>query len=79
MERAREVLAVLEGREYGSGDDPVIAAKRRRRKSGIEQPTLFGPPPSPALERLREVDPQKLTPLEAHQELTRLREMAERE
>jgi DNA mismatch repair protein MutS len=79
VERAREVLDVLEGREYGAGDDPVIAAKRRRQKKDVEQPSLFGPPPDPAVERLREIDPEKLTPLEAQQELARLKELAEHE
>ncbi len=79
VERAREVLAVLEGREYGRGDDPILAAKRRRRKSAVEQPSLFGAPPSPAVERLREIDVEKLTPLEAQAELARLRQLAERE
>jgi len=76
VERAREVLDVLEGREYGAGDDPVIAAKRRRRKSNVEQPTLFGPPPDPAVERLRQIDPETLTPLEAQQELANLKKLA---
>jgi DNA mismatch repair protein MutS len=79
VERAKEVLDVLEGREYGAGDDPVLAAKRRRRKKGVDQPTLFGPPPSPAVERLKELDPQSLTPLEAQQELAKLKELAEQE
>ncbi len=79
VERAREVLDVLEGREYGAGDDPVIAAKRRRRNKKVEQPTLFGPPPSAAVERLREIDPENLTPLQAQEELARLKELADRE
>jgi len=76
VERAREVLAVLEGREYGRGDDPIIAAKRRRRKSAVEQPSLFGAPPSPAVERLQEIDVEKLTPIEAQAELARLKQLA---
>ena len=79
VQRAREVLDVLEGREYGAGDDPVIAAKRRRRESKVQQPTLFGPPPSRTVERLLELDPEGLTPLEAQQELAKLKDMAERE
>ena len=78
VERAKEVLAVLEGREYGRGDDPILAAKRRRRKA-IEQPSLFGAPPSPAVERLLEIDVDKLTPLEAQQELARLKKLAEKD
>ena len=78
VERAREVLAVLEGREYGRGDDPILAAKRRRRKSAVEQPSLFGGPPSPAVERLQEIDVEKLTPLEAQAELAKLKKLAER-
>jgi DNA mismatch repair protein MutS len=80
VERAREVLAVLEGREYGRGDDPVLAAKRRRRRRGAEeQPTLFGPPPSEVVERLKALEVERLSPLEAQQELAKLRELAERE
>jgi DNA mismatch repair protein MutS len=79
VERAREVLDILEGREYGNGNDPVIAAKRRRRKKRIEQPTLFGPPPSPTLEHLRELKTESLTPLEAQQELARLQQLASKE
>ena len=79
VERAKEVLAVLEGREYGRGDDPILAAKRRRRKSGLEQPSLFGAPPSPAVERLQEIDVEKLTPLEAQAELAKLKKLAEKD
>jgi DNA mismatch repair protein MutS len=79
VERAREVLGVLEGREYGRGDDPVLAAKRRRRRGAVEQPTLFGPPPSEAVERLKALKIEQLSPIEAQQELARLKELAEKE
>jgi hypothetical protein len=44
----------------------------------LEQPSLFGAPPSPAVERLQEIDVEKLTPLEAQAELAKLKKLAER-
>ena len=61
-DRARQVLTDLE-------DDEEDLARRILDRSHATtapaQPTLFGHPESPVLKRLRELDPDRLTPLQA--------------
>ncbi len=70
IERAREVLANLEGGEFSNGHVPRLArgshAPRAQRRD-MDQLSLFAAPapPSPALEKLKAIDPDSLTPIEA--------------
>src|SRR5690606_3923319 len=60
--RAREILIELEGAHGGSG------AGLGRRRRGHEDPgqlALFAPPESPAIARLRRIELETLTPLQA--------------
>lgn len=70
ISRAREVLEQLE-----SGNTAALGLP--------QQLSLFGPPPTPkthpALEALREVEPDALSPREAHELLYRLRAIADEE
>ena len=69
LDRAREVLGNLEGGEFAPGHVPRIArghhapAARRER----DQLSLFAAPspPNPALVKLKALDPDSLTPIEA--------------
>ena len=67
IQRAREVLRLLE-------DEQLAGAGRRGGTSGkssgrpappLEQLALFAPPPHPVVERLRSVDVNTMTPLQA--------------
>jgi DNA mismatch repair protein MutS len=69
VERARILLADLEARGDGMSDGAAVPASTR-----AEQLPLFEPPPHPALDRLRAIDPNLVTPLEA---LTLLAELTE--
>jgi DNA mismatch repair protein MutS len=70
--RAREVLHQLENGPYGAGGRTANLVERAR-----DQLSLFTAPPSPALERLRELNPERMTPLEALNVLAELQKMAE--
>jgi len=76
IERARQILHDLEGVEVGSR--PRLA--RRGRLPGPadrSQLSLFQEPESPVLERLRNLAPEEMTPLEALALLTELKRQAE--
>ena len=78
VERARAILENLERSEEDAaerivfGDEPSPAA--RDVQLGLFAP----PPPSPAIEALRELDLDELTPLEALNRLAELKRLAER-
>ncbi len=66
IDRAKEVLANLEQGEFTDGGLPKLAATRKKKTVwDSRQIPLFQTPPDPLRERLREVDPNRLTPLEA--------------
>jgi DNA mismatch repair protein MutS len=70
IERAREVLANLEGGEFSAGHVPRLARGShapRAQRHDLDQLSLFAAPapPSPALEKLKSIDPDTLTPIEA--------------
>jgi len=70
--RAREILIELEGAHGGSG------AGLGRRRRGHEDPgqlSLFAPPESPAIARLRRIELETLTPLQALNILAELQAM----
>ena len=69
LDRAHSVLTKLEGE--GERTKPALATKRHDG----QQLDLFQPPPSPACDELSELDPDKLSPLEA---LLKLKELKER-
>ncbi len=66
IDRAKEVLANLEQGEFTDGGLPKLAITRKKKTAwDSRQIALFQTPPDPLRERLREVDPNRLTPLEA--------------
>ncbi|OGL51519.1 MAG: DNA mismatch repair protein MutS [Candidatus Schekmanbacteria bacterium RIFCSPLOWO2_12_FULL_38_15] len=66
IERAKEVLANLEEKEFDQGGKPVIAhSKKENTLSVNDQLSLFTHPPNPVIEELKKIDISSLTPLEA--------------
>jgi len=76
LERARELLTELEGTHSGGGQG-LGRTGRNRPASGppLDQLSLFGPE-HPVVSELRDLELEKLTPLEALNLLARLREQA---
>ena len=62
IERAREVLEEHENAEIRVTDDLAAGEMARTRSSQL---TIFTPLSQPVVEKLREVDLNRLTPLEA--------------
>jgi len=66
IERAKEVLTNLEQGEFTEGGVPKLAISRKKKLTwDSQQMTLFQKPPDPIREMLRNLDPNSLTPLEA--------------
>jgi DNA mismatch repair protein MutS len=64
LERAKQILARLESDHLDSSGKPKWARGTTLR-SGDLQLTLFAPPESPVLEKIRETDINQLTPVQA--------------
>ncbi len=73
IERAAEILWELEGGRHDGGTRLSHLPARAR-----EQLSLFERAPSPLLEYLDELDPERITPLDALQALVRLKQLARR-
>jgi len=66
--RAREVLNNLESGEFTADNLPALARGNMAPTAKLKRqqlPLFAAAPPSPALEQLKEVEPDKLTPIEA--------------
>jgi DNA mismatch repair protein MutS len=80
LERARKLLALFEGEQIvsalGSRGEKGVAThapkKTNEKISGVDQLGLFGAMSHPAVDELRKIEPEKLTPLEALTLLDRL-------
>ncbi len=66
-ERAKQILAQLEAEHLDEQGRPRIGAGRAKRPRGDIQLTLFAPMEHPLLDTIREMDVDRLTPLEALQ------------
>ena len=66
-ERAKQILAQLETEHLGDDGRPKIASKKKRRRGGDIQLTLFGPPEHPLLNTIRDLDVDRLAPIQALQ------------
>ncbi len=78
-ERAEQVLANLERHEINVTGDPSLAASRPAGADRIHQMELFRPPADEVAERLRTVDANRLTPLEALLLVAELKEKVDSE
>ncbi len=66
IDRAKEVLHNLEQGEFTEGGIPKLAISRKKKPTWeSHQRTLFQPPADPLREALKKIDPNQLTPLEA--------------
>jgi DNA mismatch repair protein MutS len=74
IRRAREVLSNLEGGEFDEKGRPRLA-----RAAGQSAPAQLGlfesPAPDPVREALQQLEPERLTPIEAMVELDRLKKL----
>jgi len=75
VDRAREILAELESTHTAHGEGLGRRGEHRPVAAETGQLPLFGPE-NPALERLRALDPDSMTPLEALNALAELKEEA---
>ncbi len=75
VERAKEVLHTLEREDIGTEIGPSQEAASHVAQT--VQLQLFEGAPHPIAEELKELDPENMTPLQALQALTRLKEKAE--
>ncbi|MFO0904507.1 MAG: DNA mismatch repair protein MutS [Pirellulales bacterium] len=66
-ERAKQILAQLESEHLGSDGRPKVERRPKERKRGDIQLTLFAPYDHPLLDKIRGVDVNSLTPLQALQ------------
>jgi DNA mismatch repair protein MutS len=66
-ERAKQILAQLETEHLDDDGRPKIASKRKRRRGGDIQLTLFGPPEHPLLNKIRDLEVDHLAPIQALQ------------
>jgi len=77
VERAREILFELESAHSAGGEGlGSHGAHRPRSSRAPDQLSLFQSPEHPALRRLREIDPDRLTPLDALNLVAQLRALA---
>jgi DNA mismatch repair protein MutS len=78
IERAREILDNLEGREMGEGGVPLVASTRRKKeKEEILQLHLFGVQDHRLKRWIQKLDISSMTPLEALIELNKLKSYLE--
>jgi DNA mismatch repair protein MutS len=78
IERAREILDNLEGREMGEGGVPLVASTRRKKeKEEIHQLHLFGVQDHRLKRWIQKLDISSMTPLEALMELNKLKNYLE--
>ena len=77
VRRARELLANLEGGEFDERGRPRLSRSPEEARSS--QLGLFEPASDPVREALRRMEPNHMTPLDALQELDRLKKLTEEE
>ncbi|MFQ6672492.1 MAG: DNA mismatch repair protein MutS, partial [Candidatus Tectimicrobiota bacterium] len=75
LERAKEVLATLEAKEFDPEGRPLLSAPGSPPPAGAGQLTLFGPADARLAEALKGVDPETLSPIEALNLLVELKRL----
>ena len=80
IERAKQILANLENQALDADDKPSFAPPKKKRKKDEIQLTLFGSPHEATVERLRTLNVQEMTPIQALVKLEELqKEVLDRE
>ena len=77
VKRAREILATIEKGEFTSQGEPRIAPRPAKQKQ-LRQMTLFPPQENVVAGRLAAIDPDALSPRQAHAVLYELKDLLER-
>jgi len=78
IERAKEVLANLEEKEFDQVGKPVLAHSKMKEHYSLKgQLSLFTTPPNPVIEELKRIDISSMTPLEALNKLDELKKKIE--
>ena len=76
VERAKEILKNIETGEFNHQGEPRIAARKKgKNESHPNQLSLFGGGPDPIRDKLKEVKPDDLSPLDALNLLYELKKM----
>ena len=79
LQRARQVLAVLEGEQLAGGNGkPAKTGTQQKPAPATDQLGLFAATPNPLLERLASLDTDAMTPLQALTTLAELSREAKR-
>jgi DNA mismatch repair protein MutS len=76
-ERAKQILAQLEAEHLDAEGRPKMAVKGKKSRRGDLQLTLFAPAEHPVVDKLRALDLNVLTPLEALKQLAELQSQIE--
>jgi DNA mismatch repair protein MutS len=76
LDRANIILKTLEADHHKESGELTIPARKPRRKIKANQLALFNAEEHPLVDELRKLDPDAMTPLQAIQELHRLRSAA---
>jgi DNA mismatch repair protein MutS len=79
VEKAKKILYNIENGEFGSQEAPRTAGGKKELESGSVQMNLFRKPDNLVLDRLKQVDISKMTPLEALNFLNDLQDIAKTE
>ncbi|MDD3620157.1 MAG: DNA mismatch repair protein MutS [Desulfobulbaceae bacterium] len=81
VSRAHEILRNIEQGEFNRNGEPAIAVSRtkKRDRHHPSQLSLFTPQDDPLRKLLRDLNPDKLTPLEALQQLYEVRTLLDKE
>jgi DNA mismatch repair protein MutS len=78
VDRAQEILTNIEKGEFTATGEPTIAVSVKRKPHPC-QLTLFPPKEDPLRTRMKEIDPNELTPRQAHDLLYELVEVMREE
>ncbi|MGE4497981.1 MAG: DNA mismatch repair protein MutS [Deferribacterales bacterium] len=76
IDRGYEVLSKLEKNEFGTDGTPKLSQSKIRQEKVVQQMLIFED--SPALDELRSMDINNMTPVEALNALARLKKMSEK-
>jgi DNA mismatch repair protein MutS len=75
IKRGYEVLSSLEKNEFGTDGTPTLSASKFKAEKVVQQMLVFDD--NPAVEELRSMDINSMTPIEALNALAKLKKMAE--
>jgi DNA mismatch repair protein MutS len=76
IDRGYEVLSRLEKNEFGTDGTPKLSQSKIRQEKVVQQMLIFED--SPALDELRSMDINNMTPVEALNTLARLKKISEK-